>query len=461
MEKVELLKKRGISLRKLNIIMFVLAVVISTVLLFAMNRTNSLYKKNHKMTQTLYEWREDAYNLQLASDYLTEQIRCFAVSGDKQYLDNYFEEAEVTKRREIALDNIKRNHEDSPAVRELSEAMSESSHLMKREYYAARLAVEGYGYDLNDYPEVIRLVELSDEDKALSGEEQRYAASRYLFDEEYLTSKRRINDNMTDCLDRLEDEVSKKQAKVSKELETQVFIEHVFTFVLIGIMLGIVILTSILVFRPLRRCVELIRKEREIPLKGAYEVRFLAKNYNLMYYTTKENENKLNYEANHDKLTGLFNRRGYDFFLSNVDMETSSIIILDLDNFKDINDKYGHDVGDKVLANVAQVILHSFRSQDYVCRIGGDEFAVIMIRSDSTMKDLITRKVEHLNEVLSNPSDENIPPVTCSVGVAFGKYGITVSELFKRADRALYQSKDGGKRCVSFYSNKSVRDDNN
>ena len=342
MEKVELLKKRGISLRKLNIIMFVLAVVISTVLLFAMNRTNSLYKKNHKMTQTLYEWREDAYNLQLASDYLTEQIRCFAVSGDKQYLDNYFEEAEVTKRREIALDNIKRNHEDSPAVRELSEAMSESSHLMKREYYAARLAVEGYGYDLNDYPEVIRLVELSDEDKALSGEEQRYAASRYLFDEEYLTSKRRINDNMTDCLDRLEDEVSKKQAKVSKELETQVFIEHVFTFVLIGIMLGIVILTSILVFRPLRRCVELIRKEREIPLKGAYEVRFLAKNYNLMYYTTKENENKLNYEANHDKLTGLFNRRGYDFFLSNVDMETSSIIILDLDNFKDINDKDIH-----------------------------------------------------------------------------------------------------------------------
>ena len=266
---------------------------------------------------------------------------------------------------------------------------------------------------------------------------------------------------MTDCLDRLEDEVSKKQAKVSKELETQVFIEHALTFVLIGIMLGIVILTSILVFRPLRKCVELIRKEQEIPLKGAYEVRFLAKNYNLMYYTTKENENKLNYEANHDKLTGLFNRRGYEFFLSNVDMETSSILILDLDNFKDINDKYGHDVGDKVLANVARVILHSFRSQDYVCRIGGDEFAVIMIRSDSTMKELITRKVEHLNEVLSNPSDEEIPPVTCSVGVAFGRYGIAVSELFKRADRALYHSKDGGKQCVSFYSNKLVGDDNN
>ncbi len=55
-------------------------------------------------------------------------------------------------------------------------------------------------------------------------------------------------------------------------------------------MLGIVLATSVLVFRPLRNCVDLIRKDYEIPLKGAYEVRFLAKNYNLMYYTTKENE---------------------------------------------------------------------------------------------------------------------------------------------------------------------------
>ena len=458
MDKQEKITTRGISLRKLNVIMFVLAVVISTVLLFAMNSTNSLYKKTHNMTQTLYHWREDAYNLQLGSDYLTEQIRCFAVSGDKTYLDKYFEEAEVTRRRDIALDNMKRNHEDSPAVRELAEAMSESDHLMKREYYAARLTVEGFGYDLNDYPEVIRLVELSAEDKALSAEEQRYAASRYLFDDEYLNAKRRINDNMTDCLDRLDDEVSKKQAKVSKELETQVFVEHLLTFVLIGIMLGIVILTSLLVFKPLRRCVELIRKEHEIPLKGAYEVRFLAKNYNLMYYTTKENENKLNYEANHDKLTGLFNRRGYEFFLSNVDMETSALLIIDLDNFKDINDEYGHDKGDEVIVNASRVLLHSFRSQDYVCRIGGDEFAVIMIRSDATMKDLITRKIEQLNDKLMHPSDESLPAISCSAGAAFGRYGVSVSELFKRADNALYESKENGKKCVSFYSTKPTEE---
>ena len=180
-----------------------------------------------------------------------------------------------------------------------------------------------------------------------------------------------------------------------------------------------------------------------------------------MYYTTKENENKLNYEANHDKLTGLFNRRGYEFFLSNVDMETSSLLVLDLDKFKKINDVNGHDVGDKVIAKAATIILHSFRSQDYVCRIGGDEFAVIMIRSDASMKELIERKVKQINEALSNPDEPDIPPITCSAGVAFGKYGIAVSELFKRADRALYQSKKSGRNCVSFYNKKYDEENEN
>ena len=461
MEKVELQNNRGISLRKLNLIMFILAVMISVVLLFAMNSTNRLYQKTHKITQNLLDWRKNAYELQLASDYLTEQIRCFAVTGDKQYLDNYFEEADVTKRREKALADLKSKHEDSDAVRELSDAMGESEHLMKREYYAARLTVEGYGYDINDYPEVIKLIQLSEEDQKLSEGDMKYAAASYLFDDEYLKSKKRINEDMQDCLEKLEIEVDKKQDTVSKQLEKQVLIEHVLTFVLIGIMLGIVILTSVLVFKPLRRCVELIRKENEIPLKGAYEVRFLAKNYNLMYYTTKENENKLNYEANHDKLTGLFNRRGYEFFLSNVDMETSSLLVLDLDKFKKINDVHGHDVGDKVIAKAATIILHSFRSQDYVCRIGGDEFAVIMIRSDASMKELIERKVKQINEALSNPDEPDIPPITCSAGVAFGKYGIAVSELFKRADRALYQSKESGRNCVSFYNKKFDEENEN
>ena len=453
MSYIKTIKKRGISVSRINLIMLISAFLISAILFWAMSRTSSLYNEAHEITQNLLDLRKDAYELQIASDYLTEQVRCFTVTGDRQYLDNYFEEAEVTKRRDNALSALKNEHEDSAALRELSNAMSQSENLMTKEYYAMRLAIEGYGYDVRDYPEVLHYVTLSDEDLALSPSEQINRSSDYLFDNEYLLAKLRISNNMTSCLEVLEQEIDTKQTNISEALRRQVKYEHIFTVILIGIMLSIVIIISRLVFKPLNKCVEIIRNESEIPLKGAYEIRFLAKNYNLMYYTTKETENKLNFDANHDKLTGLFNRRGYDFFLNNVDMETSTLLIIDLDNFKSINDTYGHDIGDKAIIKASRIILNSFRSQDYVCRIGGDEFAVIMIRSDSSMKDLITRKVNMINEKLNKAEEESgIPSLSCSVGVAFGRVGVRTSELFKRADSALYNAKENGRNGVAFYS---------
>lgn len=457
MKGSSVISKRGISLRKLNIIMLIIAVVTSVALIYAMNRTNNLYKETHTITQDLLQWRQDSFDLKLASDYLTEEIRCFAVTGDRTHLDNYFNEAKNVKRREKAIDSLKDFHGDSSAIKKLEMGMEESLNLMKIEYYSARLTIEGYGLNVDDFPQEIRNITLSEKDAALPPNDKKNAAVTILFDQDYLKAKQRINEDMNDCLDRLEHDVYVMQNEMSSKLSQQVFIEHVLTFLLIGIMMGIVLFTRILVFNPLRNCVELIRREEEIPLSGAYEVRFLAKNYNLMYYTTKETENKLNYDVNHDPLTGLFNRRGYDFFLNNVDMETSALLIIDLDHFKEVNDHYGHDVGDKVIKKAANILLASFRSQDYVCRLGGDEFAVIMIRSDSSMKDLVTRKVEMILRKLNDTSeDETIPAIACSVGCAFGRVGIKAQELFKRADNALYESKENGRGKVSFYTNTNM-----
>ena len=173
MKTVEKFKNNGIPLRKLHIITLIIAVFFSVILLFSMNITNALYKKTHNITQNLLSWRESSYDLQIASAYLTEQKRCFVVTGNKTYLDNYFKEAKETKRRETALNHLERNHEKSEAVRELNSAMSESIHLMNREYYAARLAIEGYGYDLNNYPEEIRYTEISSHDSNLSPTEKK------------------------------------------------------------------------------------------------------------------------------------------------------------------------------------------------------------------------------------------------------------------------------------------------
>ena len=241
-----------------------------------------------------------------------------------------------------------------------------------------------------------------------------------------------------------------QQLNAAEKLERQVFTEHLLTVLLILIVLAIVLLTFFMVIKPLQKCVELIRDEKDIPVMGAYEIRFLAKTYNLMYNTNLSNKERLTYAATHDKLTGLYNRRGYDFLIKNVDLETSSLVLFDIDNFKTVNDGSGHDVGDKVLKRVSETIFNSFRSQDYTCRIGGDEFAVIMVHADSQLKGLMKKKISMINEILAEEV-EGEPLISVSAGMAFGRKTDTPESIFKCADEALYDAKEGGRKRLCFY----------
>lgn len=436
--------------------MLTIAIIISLVLSFSMHQTTVMYDEAHAVTQSFIELRKSSYDLQIASDYLTEQIRRFAVTGDRTYLDNYFEEAEVTHRRDKALAKLEEHRGKTVAFHNLKNAMAESLDLMNLEYYAARLTIAADGQSVSEYPEAIRKVKLTRADEALSEGEKRAAAEVLLFGEAYREKKRLISEHMSTCLEELEAEMHKEQLAVSGKLKDQVFIEHLLTLLLIAIMLGLVLLTSWFIILPLQKCVELIRDEKDIPLKGVYEIQFLAKTYNLMHHTNLQNKERLTYEATHDKLTGLYNRRGFDFLMKNVELETSALMLFDLDRFKQVNDSFGHDVGDKVLIRAADTIFGNFRGQDYICRIGGDELAVIMMRTDSTLTELLRRKVEKINERLATAEENGVPSVSVSVGVAFGDDGVNGETLMKQADEALYEAKEGGRSDVCFYVKKKA-----
>ena len=441
--------KLDISLSRFNALMLIIAVLTSVILFFAMYRTSALYKKAYFITQEALTLTQRTGDLQIASDYLTEQIRCFSITGDRAYLDNYFEEAKVTKRREHAIDALEEYDENSVALADLKEAMKESVSLMEVEYYAARMTVEAYGYDVTEFPEEIQNTELSDYDKNLSQEEMKDQAQQILFNETYRYKKEAISSNMKLSLSKLSSSLKEEQNEVSKELEQQMIVEHVLTWVLIILMFTIVFLTYKLIIRPLKESVSFIRNEKDIPLYGAYEIRFLAKTYNLMYHTHIANKEQLNFEATHDELTGLYNRRGYEFLIDNVDLETSALLLFDLDEFKSVNDTYGHDVGDKVLLRASDAIAKSFRNEDYVCRLGGDEFVVIMVHATSDMQELIKGKIQRLNDGLKDDK-EGVPAISVSVGVAFGKIGLKPEELLKNADKALYDVKNSGRKNVGF-----------
>ena len=429
--------------------MLIIAVLTSVILFFAMYRTSALYKKAYFITQEALTLTQRTGDLQNASDYLTEQIRCFSITGDRAYLDNYFEEAKVTKRREHAIDALEEYDENSAALADLKEAMKESVSLMEVEYYAARMTVEAYGYDVTEFPEEIQNTELSDYDKNLSQEEMKDQAQQILFNETYRYKKEAISSNMKLSLSKLSSSLKEEQNEVSKELEQQMIVEHVLTWVLIILMFTIVFLTYKLIIRPLKDSVSFIRNEKDIPLYGAYEIRLFFFTYNLMYHTHIANKEQLNFEATHDELTGLYNRRGYEFLIDNVDLETSALLLFDLDEFKSVNDTYGHDVGDKVLLRASDAIAKSFRNEDYVCRLGGDEFVVIMVHATSDMQELIKGKIQRLNDGLKDDK-EGVPAISVSVGVAFGKIGLKPEELLKNADKALYDVKNSGRKNVGF-----------
>ena len=364
-------------------------------------------------------------------------MRSFVITGDKQYLDNYLEEAYVTKRRDKALSILEKNLADTKPVIALAQAMDVSMKLMDREYYSARLALDAYGYSQDEYPPEVMNVFLTEHDEALSEQEKLDLAMDMLFDDEYRKSKDEISESMQKCLDELVGIIDEKKIENASRMKRQVVIEHLLTVMMILI--------------PLKKAVEKIREDEIIDVRGAYEIRFLARTYNLMNRVSRESKEKLEYEATHDPLTGLYNRRGYDFLLNNVDIESSAFLLIELDKFKRINDTYGHDVGDKSLTKVARILHRSFRAQDFVCRIGGDEFAIIMIHAESQLTGRIQNKIHEINEQLKiSAADEGLPPISLSVGVVFGDQNYSFDEIFREADKALYKAKEDENREVVF-----------
>jgi diguanylate cyclase (GGDEF)-like protein len=154
-----------------------------------------------------------------------------------------------------------------------------------------------------------------------------------------------------------------------------------------------------------------------------------------------------------DSLTGCFNRRSFEARLEHhlrLAMRMGhqlSLLMLDLDNFKRINDQAGHEVGDVALCMLAEVLRSGLRVVDTAARFGGDEFVVILPQADSEGAQLVAERLRHRIEELNVPG---FGKVTCSLGIAtFPDHGSSRDMLLMAADHALYNSKDAGRNQVS------------
>jgi diguanylate cyclase (GGDEF)-like protein len=161
-------------------------------------------------------------------------------------------------------------------------------------------------------------------------------------------------------------------------------------------------------------------------------------------------------EAMMDPLTRLWNRRGASVLLKSAfdaaDQRGTplTLALLDLDNFKRVNDGYGHQIGDEVLRKVASRLISAVRNNDIVCRIGGDEFLILMCETDARAASQIAERIRRSVTDAAVPTRDGTMTVSVSVGCTVRQPNDTspVEDLLERADQALLQSKAGGRNRV-------------
>ena len=171
-------------------------------------------------------------------------------------------------------------------------------------------------------------------------------------------------------------------------------------------------------------------------------------------------EEQLSYQAFHDSLTNLANRRGFMDAVGKAIATGSgtAVLFLDLDDFKHVNDEIGHDAGDALLAAVGHRILATIRPDDLGCRIGGDEFAVLLPASGPAQAEAVGKRLlTALSAQVPIEGRRLVVPASIGVAIAAPFEKPTVDELLRRADVAMYSAKAAGKHRLAVYSGEADR----
>lgn len=207
----------------------------------------------------------------------------------------------------------------------------------------------------------------------------------------------------------------------------------------------------------------LIRKQKAHNAKQLHQISYLNKELASAIENLDTKNREIQELVVTDKLTGLFNR-GYLFTL--LDDETArcqrynsklSLLMMDLDDFKRVNDEYGHVAGDKVLSALGTFLKSMIRKTDRCFRYGGEEFVVVLPETEIAVANIIANRMreEYEKQVIVVEGPEGSKPIeisrTLSVGIACYREGGGSQELLKEADRAMYEAKAQGKNRVVRY----------
>jgi diguanylate cyclase (GGDEF)-like protein len=165
---------------------------------------------------------------------------------------------------------------------------------------------------------------------------------------------------------------------------------------------------------------------------------------------------KLNYLSSHDPLTGLSNRRNFEIHVKqkmrsiNQYKDKASLVLIDVDHFKNINDKFGHPIGDIILKELSNILLENIKDTDLAARWGGEEFVILLPKTSIDEASILADKIRTAIEKKVITIDDFQIKITASFGVSQlkGNFSTSFDSSFKLADKALYEAKSRGRNCV-------------
>ncbi len=446
-------QNNGINIQHLNLFFIIFTATIFVFILIISNRVNSKYHAVENAIDKFIVCEQNSELMKQVANELTENARLFIITQNPEYAEHYLKEVYQNKSFNKAFEKISKVCvETDLAYQQLMIALEQVQGLMTMEMYAIRL---GYRYlDDKDIPSQIKEIAIRPADMALSKKQLKETAINNLFGEGYMIYRNRINQNSTFTIEAIEQQIKDELDINADELGEKLkhLRQHYFALLIITIIIFTVF--GFLIIRPLELFQRSIKEDEKLDVVGAKECRKLAESYNEIYERKAQTQQTLLKKSEYDALTGILNRRAFDEVCaaSESNRDPIALLLIDMDNFKSINDTYGHAGGDVALKQLAKLLKDTFRTVDYIARIGGDEFAAILLNCPVPAAETIKKKISKINDKLA--AFEEIKSLSISAGVAFSDNGYS-EELFKNADTALYLVKEKGKRgCEVFNQNK-------
>ena len=441
-------KQSGIHLSRLNVFFIVIGIIIALLMTFSMYQTTVSFHQIVSVTESYLSSQQTAGMLKNISDGMQEKCVAFIHSGTPDLTHAYFGQYSAISSQLEAYSSI----QDSDASENefMAAALNTFETKKETEIRAMRLMADILPMGMEAFPEQLQAVSLSPEDQALTPEAKKALALSLVTSEEYLSYSKTISDAVDDS-HRIASEKGKNRA-VQTEKNVRVVINRQIILVLLCVVVAVLalIMNRFLIIRPIQKSVDNLDRREPIPVQGSYEVRHLAQVYNDVLKDNVEKTAALSHAATHDALTGLYNRAAFDKIYVEYSRGHTGIMIADVDHFKQYNDEYGHDIGDRVLQHVADKLTEHFRTGDFICRIGGDEFCIIMPDVFHSQAPAMAEKIRTINKELAEIG-EGLPPISISAGFAFWDRPNPKNSLLKDADEVLLKIKKDRTDCCAVY----------